>query len=546
MTLYYILLLLLSLDLSIVLTIDNKICKSIDYDLNNINNIGTSNITGIIKTIQYNSTITKYNNDNGTTTINTISINNNDYTLLCPYNYDNCDLLDWNGCEVNLNNDNNNCGKCDNNCNDINKQYPHTQLSTCYLGVCTISKCINNYGNCDNINSNGCETYLNTIYTCGNCLNDCTKLPNVLAIGCNLTISNCDILSCLNGYIDLDNNPNNGCEVDYLSDINYCGDNGIKCSSSSEICDNGLCTYSRPLELDVITCTAPLQPCTIQVINPVTGQPKPTTICVDHDNNINHCNDCNNACNPVNNARVSCNNGKCEYTCLPEYYDVNGLKSDRCEVDSRFDNSNCGAINVKCDTNRFYCKYGSCLPLPQANNNNNCPVGFSLCSVNDIYCTSLMNNNMNCGVCNLTCNTNYEYCVRGVCTRIIINTDDIKSNISSSSSTGGNIVNTFTGDTIVIDISSSGSSGINNNNGPGCLNPNNPCASIWPQATASCDTTTGDCYMGSCIQGFDNCNALTYDGCEISLLNSPENCGKCGVYCATGVCYRGLAYHIII
>jgi len=81
------------------------------------------------------------------------------------------------------------------------------------------------------------------------------------------------------------------------------------------------------------------------------------------------------------------------------------------------------------------------------------------------------------------------------------------------------------------------------------------CGSACPEpsnAFASC--TNGNCGMGACKPGFENCNSNPSDGCEANLLTSVSNCGGCNVVCdllnanevcngscAVGTCVAGFA-----
>lgn len=55
-----------------------------------------------------------------------------------------------------------------------------------------------------------------------------------------------------------------------------------------------------------------------------------------------------------------------------------------------------------------------------------------------------------------------------------------------------------------------------------------------PNATAKCDET-GDCAIGSCDAGFDNCDKGQFTenatGCEINIQSDIKNCGACGNDC---------------
>jgi hypothetical protein len=60
-----------------------------------------------------------------------------------------------------------------------------------------------------------------------------------------------------------------------------------------------------------------------------------------------------------------------------------------------------------------------------------------------------------------------------------------------------------------------------------CGSCGNVCAGA-PQATAVC--TAGNCGF-ACQAGYQNCNNVSADGCEVNLTQSPTNCGACGNVC---------------
>jgi hypothetical protein len=159
--------------------------------------------------------------DNGTCTL-----------ISCDNGYGNCDGLQDNGCETNLNTTINHCGGCSEGCNLPNA------TETCDGGVCTLTSCDNGYGNCDGLQDNGCETNLNTTMNhCGGCGKGC-NLPN--------TTETCDGGVCLpadcnTGYADCDNIADNGCETSTETPV-ACP---AECGSSSDYkLVNGQCLPS--------------------------------------------------------------------------------------------------------------------------------------------------------------------------------------------------------------------------------------------------------------------------------------------------------------
>src|SRR5690606_25528515 len=102
------------------------------------------------------------------------------------------------------------CGNCSNDCNDA---FIGLNVSTpiCSSSICTIGECAFNYGDCDGLVKNGCESNL-----LGDDLN-CN--------GCGLTCWNSQVataqcidgecsITCETGFRDCDGNADNGCEVD--------------------------------------------------------------------------------------------------------------------------------------------------------------------------------------------------------------------------------------------------------------------------------------------------------------------------------------------
>ncbi|NMB75138.1 MAG: choice-of-anchor D domain-containing protein [Myxococcales bacterium] len=57
------------------------------------------------------------------------------------------------------------------------------------------------------------------------------------------------------------------------------------------------------------------------------------------------------------------------------------------------------------------------------------------------------------------------------------------------------------------------------------------CDQVCQFAHASASCLAGQCVMGSCENGYANCNSGTTDGCETSIWNNVDNCGSCGLRC---------------
>jgi len=131
----------------------------------------------------------------------------------CDPGFANCDGIDSNGCETNISTDVNNCGSCGFSCIVPNG------ISTCVEGSCFIAVCPSGRANCDGINSNGCEINIDTDpNNCGGCGISCS-LPNATS---SCVSGSCSIASCNLGFSNCDGNIANGCELNHNQSLNSC------------------------------------------------------------------------------------------------------------------------------------------------------------------------------------------------------------------------------------------------------------------------------------------------------------------------------------
>src|SRR5262249_29942371 len=130
---------------------------------------------------------------------------------VCSNGFKDCDGNKPNGCETDTTSDANNCGSCGNVCS-----FPNANVA-CSAGSCTITSCKPGYADCDLVQSNGCETPLNTLTDCGACGNHCNN-PN----GTTTCTAGACSPTCNAGYASCDGNPSNGCETPLNTTAN-CG-----------------------------------------------------------------------------------------------------------------------------------------------------------------------------------------------------------------------------------------------------------------------------------------------------------------------------------
>ncbi len=135
------------------------------------------------------------------------------------------------GACFNLATDPSHCGSCSNTC----PSYPDS-TSTCTAGTCGFT-CLSGYGNCDGVASNGCETNLETnVNDCGACGNVCS-LANATPV---CSAGTCQIGTCNHNYGNCDGITANGCETNLQTSSADCGHCGHACGSGQS-CYLGRC-----------------------------------------------------------------------------------------------------------------------------------------------------------------------------------------------------------------------------------------------------------------------------------------------------------------
>ena len=373
----------------------------------------------------------------------------------CNAGFGDCDQIDFNGCEVDLSTSNTNCGSCGNYC-PFNSQ--------CVSGTC---KCNSNFGDCDGKISNGCETSLTTISDCGNCGNQC-RIFNGNSI---CSFGSCAFSSCDRNYQDCDKNQENGCEVNLSSDSANCGSCGYQCEPNS-LCSNSICN-----------CVSNFKNCDNLLGNGCE---------VDITTDLFNCGDCDVSCDfPFANS--ICSSGKCFInSCNNGRGDCDGETTNGCETDLINSKDNCGSCKNQCGDNSA-CLSGICT----------CKNSFADCDgkSNNGCEADLETSQINCGTCGNNCPIG-TICTEGTCNCDLnfADCDELSSN--------GCEVNLST------DPKNCG--GCNNN----CLENSS--------AIVSC--TSSKCEYTPCDPLTANCDLNSSTGCELSL-NSNQNCGECGNIC---------------
>jgi Cys-rich repeat protein len=247
----------------------------------------------------------------------------------------------------------------------------------------------------------------------------------------------------------------------------------------------------------------------------------PTSIC----NASNHCVGCaadtdcplGQRCNIVNDSIANCIPG-CMDDSRCHMQGDNSTKAccnKQC-VDTATDPDNCGKCGMSCDANHAVgsCAAGKCMV-------GSCNPGWGDCNNDgtDGCETNLHLDENNCTQCGMQCslvnavNGCSDGCYIKACT---FGWDDCNQNMDDGCETS-----------VLTDTSNCGACGM-------------PCNGL-PNANAQC--TAGNCVLGTCLNGFFDCNHMPMDGCESNILSDANNCNGCGnvcpqnnPYCNMGVC----------
>jgi len=120
-----------------------------------------------------------------------------------------------------------------------------------------IDYCLAGYANCDGVGSTGCETDISTdASNCGGCGNVCLPSSPNHTVAC--VDGGCVTGGCRADWGDCNTLIDNGCESFLFSDRKNCGSCGVVCTNS-EVCVGGHCASScsagAPACIDSLTTT---------------------------------------------------------------------------------------------------------------------------------------------------------------------------------------------------------------------------------------------------------------------------------------------------
>jgi len=289
----------------------------------------------------------------------------------CVPLYDNCDDDETNGCETKLDSLTN-CGGCEVECDGL----------SCAGGVCTTLDCGPGLGDCNNNPDDGCETSLTTLTDCGLCGSECA----VTNASARCAEGECEFLTCNTGFADCDDDLSNGCEtpLDTLTDCGACGQ-ACTAPNGEPSCAGGVCS--------TVTCGDGYANC-----NGDDGDGCEASL-----TSVEHCGSCDPSatCGPLDHATATCATGTCQIeSCDTGYDDCDVTPSNGCETPLNT-NQNCGACRVACGFPNAVttCETGTCEVSP-------CNEGYRDCNGDEEDgCEADLNTAQTCGSCTNDCTT---------------------------------------------------------------------------------------------------------------------------------------------
>jgi hypothetical protein len=222
---------------------------------------------------------------------------------------------------------------------------------------------------------------------CGSCDNACPTSPSFAISVC--ASGTCQLL-CAPGTAHCDEDVENGCEA-RLSDVETCGDCDTTCEGSEPFC-----AQDGSSSMCVGSCTG-------------TTPDECGESCTNTESDIFHCNECDNECDEVPNATPVCEAGSCDFDCLGEFQDCDGMDANGCETDTLSDVDSCGGCEPDdvCPTRAHSsrsCVEGECRIA--------CAPGWGNCNTTttDGCETDTTDNDDHCGACNVACTGSQVCC----------------------------------------------------------------------------------------------------------------------------------------
>lgn len=223
----------------------------------------------------------------------------------------------------------------------------------------------------------------------------------------------------------------------------------------------------------------------------------------DVSSDLKNCGACGNTCPTPATGQAVCSDGVCGVaTCGDRYRDCNGDPSDGCETDTQRNIDSCGRCGNRCATGAHAaaaCSLGQCKLA--------CQAGYLDCdgqSANGCETNGASDIN-HCGSCGNRCTSSgaaNAVCAGGTC------------EVSSCSAP---FLTCRSGATNACETDSS-------RDLSHCGRCGRACGAV-SNGTPSCQDK--NCAIGSCNEGYADCNQDLSDGCEAGISGDPAHCGSC-------------------
>ena len=229
--------------------------------------------------------------------------------------------------------------------------------------------------------------------------------------------------------------------------------------------------------------------------------------CVNTDEETAHCGECGDDCADEipDNAMPICDDGECDFDCLPDYELCDG----DC-VNTQTNTAHCGECDDSCEPNEV-CSSGDC--------DVDCPAELTEC---DGGCHDIEDTDEHCGGCDNHCDDlTPEHATSPWCSAQECHFDSCDSPYEKC-------------DEDCIDYST------NTDHCGGCGDQCQAGEDGLPDEATSLQCSGGQCEFHDCDDGFDKCvdqcvaDDSTYDACNGQCLDTSdtvEHCGECGYDC---------------
>jgi hypothetical protein len=231
-------------------------------------------------------------------------------------------------------------------------------------------------------------------------------------------------------------------------------------------------------------------------------------VCANLDSAAAHCGTCGNSCESGVNSTATCKKGVCSLTCDKGYADCDLQAFNGCEINVLGNPVHCGDCKTAClfANAAPACDQGKCAIAE-------CSKGFADCDkdVKNGCEVDLGTDPNNCSACANKCTPAAHaqaICQGGKCS-------------SGGCEKGFGDCNGNAADGCEADFQ---------NDSAHCGECGTDCSGfVVANGVSAC--VAGFCGVGACAQGYADCDASSFDGCESKLDSDVLNCGACGAPC---------------